>query len=173
MTKDPTGGAAATEYELLLKISMNMRAFSSNWAYCDRISSYIAKMVSHNRTDSLLYANLFSSALNELLETAHRAHGESGEFTCAVLRLGDKDRIELTIPCTEADPKFYRDAVERLKSSDLAERYHAALFTDGPLDPSIGLMELAVDYNARLSVEETAGQAVRLTAEFSIEDQVH
>ena len=41
--------------------------FASEWLHCDRISSYLARMVSHNRTDSLLYANLLSSALNELL----------------------------------------------------------------------------------------------------------
>ena len=45
-------------------------------------------MVSHNRSDSLLYANLLSSALNELLETAFIHHGPDGDFSCRVSRAG-------------------------------------------------------------------------------------
>lgn len=163
------GGAG--RYELLLAISMDISVFASDWSYCDRLSTYIAKMVSHNRSDSLLYSNLLSSALNELLETAHRNHGVAGAFACTVLRAGDRDRIELTIPGQSRDLAFYRAATARLSSPDIAESYRAALFSDGAIDPSIGLMELAVDYNAKLSIEP-ADAAVRLTADLILEETV-
>ena len=165
--------AASDGFELLMAVSMDVGVFASDWAYCDRLSSYLARMVSHNRTDSLLYSNLLSSALNELLETAYRTHGQSGRFACSILRKGNKDRVELVIPNDRAGQDFYRTAVSRIEQGDLAERYREALFRDGPIDPTIGLMELVVDYNARLSIEPTDGSAVRLTAELTLEDQVH
>lgn len=156
-----------------MAVSMDVGAFASDWAYCDRLSSYVAKMVSHNRTDSLLYSNLLSSALNELLETAHRAHGSSGNFICSILRSGNKDRVELVIPNDLAGLDFYRTAIRRLSQENLAETYRAALFREGPIDPTIGLMELAVDYDAQLTIEPMVGGAVRLTAELTLEDQAH
>ncbi|MGI6853530.1 ubiquinone biosynthesis methyltransferase UbiE [Mesorhizobium sp. 1B3] len=153
-----------------MAVGMDIGAFASDWAYCDRLSSYIAKMVSHNRTDSLLYSNLLSSALNELLETAHRAHGASGKFVCSILRHGNKDRVELVIPNDLAGSDFYRTAVSRLSQENLAETYRTALFQEGSIDPTIGLMELAVDYNARLTIEPMDDGAVRLTADLTLEN---
>jgi hypothetical protein len=169
MANDPNGATVAGRFELLVRISMDMGVFSSNWAHCDRVSSYLAKMVSHNRTDSLLYSNLFSSALNELLETACRSHDNAGEFVCSVSRHAEKDRIELKIPCGAAGSSFYRDAIARMSRPDVEELYRAALFNDGPLDPAIGLLELVVDYNAQLAVEAADGGVVRLTAELCLE----
>lgn len=164
------GSAAGGGFELLLEIDMEIGVFASDWSYCDRLSSYVARMVSHNRTDSLLYSNLLSSALNELLETAYRAHGASGGFVCRVSRRGNQDRIELTIPCEAAASKFYRDAKERLARPDIAEHYRSVLFSAGPLDPEIGLFELAVDYEAALSVEAIQKNAVRLVADLALEE---
>lgn len=153
-----------------MAVNMDVGAFAADWAYCDRLSSYVAKMVSHNRTDSLLYSNLLSSALNELLETAHRAHGASGNFVCSILRSGNKDRVELVIPNDLGGLDFYRTAVSRLSQENLGETYRTVLFQEGPIDPTIGLMELAVDYNARLNIEPMDDGAVRLTAELTLED---
>lgn len=164
------GSAAGRGFELLLEIDMEIGVFASDWSYCDRLSSYVARMVSHNRTDSLLYSNLLSSALNELLETAYRAHGASGRFVCRISRRGNEDRIELTIPCEATASKFYQDAKERLARPDIAEQYRSALFSAGPLDPEIGLFELAVDYEAALSVEAAQKNAVRLVADLALEE---
>lgn len=160
------GGA---EFKPLLEIALGVETFSSNWAHCDRIATYVARLVSHNRTDSLLYSNLFSSALNELLETAFRTHRGGGELGCSVSRAGGVDRIELTIPCDEAMRSFYASAVNDLGQSDVAERYVAALLAEGELDPRIGLLELAVDYKARLSLKPE-GDTVRLIADLALED---
>lgn len=162
--------AANSGFELLLEIGMEIDVFTSNWSYCDRLSSYVARMISHNRTDSLLYSNLFSSALNELLETVYRTHGKKGSFVCKVLRLGHRDRIELTIPCDAAVAEFYGGAMKRLARSDAAEQYRQALFSEGPLDPDIGLFELAIDYDATLSVEIKDDNALRLITELALED---
>ena len=164
----------ATETEgnghaLLLEFDMDMGGFASNWAYCDRLSTYFARMISHNRSDSLLYSNLFSSALNELLETVFRLHGPSGRFVCSVEREGASDRVILTIPVDRETTDFYRNAVGLLNEGDVAARYHQALFADGPLQPSIGLLELAVDYAARFSVEPADGGTIRLVAELTLE----
>lgn len=169
MTVD-THAVPSERFELLLAIRMDIGTFASDWAYCDRVSTYVARMVSHNRSDSLLYSNLLSSALNELLETVHRTHGSVGEFACSILRSGPRERIELTIPKSEAEADFYGDAIGTIASGDLAERYRASLFRDGPIDPTIGLMELAVDYDARLTVEALGDGAVRLAAELTLEE---
>lgn len=159
----------ADDHVLLLEFDMDMGGFASNWAYCDRLSTYFARMISHNRSDSLLYSNLFSSALNELLETVYRLHQPQGGFTCSVSRKGPSERIALTIPVDEETAGFYRKAVDILNETDVTNRYHTALFSDGPLQPNIGLLELAVDYAARFSIEPADGNAIRLIAELTLE----
>ena len=163
-------GDGDAEFKTLLEIAMGAETFSSDWAHCDRIATYVARMVSHNRTDSLLYSNLFSSALNELLETAFRAHRGTGEIACSVSRAGPVDRIELTIPCDAAVRDFYRQAVDALGRDDVAERYVDALLAEGALDPRIGLLELTVDYKARVSLGSAAADAVRLVADLALEE---
>lgn len=152
----------------LLEISMGMDVFSSEWLHCDRISSYVARMVSHNRADSLLYANLLSSALNELLETVFNNHGPGGEFSCRVCRDGGTDVIELTLPCDDKTGKFYAEAASRLAKGNVAETYQAALFTSDAPDPHLGLLEIAADYRARISIEP-AGHQLKLSAEMALE----
>lgn len=148
---------------------MGIDAFASEWQHCDRISSYLARMVSHNRADSLLYANLLSSALNELLETAFAHHGPQGDFSCKVSRAGDADVIELDLPCDDAALSFYSEAARRLKQPDVAELYRAALFAPGQADPHLGLLEVAVDYSARISIVPESGNRLKLAAEVALE----
>ncbi|PLU80904.1 ubiquinone biosynthesis methyltransferase UbiE, partial [Sinorhizobium medicae] len=57
-------------YEPLLQFEMEMGAFLSDWNHCDQLSSFMARMISHNRTDPVRHSNFFSSALNELLEVS-------------------------------------------------------------------------------------------------------
>jgi hypothetical protein len=169
MTNDGLGiRDAGVEFVTVLELALNTEVFTSDWRHCSRIATYIARMVSHKRSDPLLYANLFSSALNELLETAFRTHG-SGEIVCSVGRAGPVDRIELTIPGDSTVHRFYRDAIDSMERPDIGEYYIQALLSEGPLDPRIGLLELAVDYSARLSLAGEAAPAVRLIAEFLLD----
>lgn len=148
---------------------MGIEDFASEWLHCDRISSYVARMVSHSRTDPLLYANLLSSALNELLETAFAHHGSKGDFSCRVSRAGEADVIELDLPCDETALAFYREAARRLTQPDLAEVYREALFSPGTADPHLGLLEVAVDYRARISIVPENGNRLKLAAEVALE----
>jgi hypothetical protein len=147
---------------------MGMDAFSAEWLHCDRISSYVARMVSHNRADSLLYANLLSSALNELLETVFLNHGPDGDFSCRVCRDGGTDIIEITMPCDEKTGEFYAEAANRLSKGDVAETYRAALFSSDVPDPHLGLLEIASDYRAKISIAP-AGSRLTLSAEMALE----
>jgi hypothetical protein len=156
----------------LLEVSMGIDAFSSAWVHCDRISSYVARMVSHNRADPLLYANLLSSALNELLEIAFAHHGPDGDISCRVSRSGASDIIELSLPCDDAALGFYTGAAEQLKRADLAEAYQSALFSPGAGDPHLGLLEIAVDYKARISILPEGGNRVRVAATVELEGAV-
>ena len=156
-------------FELLMQVQLDMSDFSADWGHCDRLATYVARMVSHNRADSLQYANLFSTAFNELLETAFRNHAKDGKIACAVSRSGPIDRIELSIPCDVPLKAFYADAVASLAHTDFVESYVSALLNDGPLDPRIGLLELAVDYNARLSLQDQSAAVVCLVAELTLD----
>lgn len=164
------GKLETSSFSLLFELDMPVEGFSSNWAHCDKISTYAARMIGHNRRDSLLYSNLFSSAFNELLETVFRSHHAGGSFVCRVLRNGETDRIELTIPCDERLGKFYAESVESLSDPDREEKYRAALFSKEPLAPGIGLMELAVDYAAAFKISDFDGKAIRLTTDLVLEE---
>ena len=76
--------------------------------------------------------------------------------------------LELTVPCGESEIAFYQDAVAGLAGEGIEDRYRAALFKEGPMDAGVGLLELAVDYGAELSIE-VMQRAIRLVAELSLE----
>ena len=151
----------------LIELSMGMDHFSSEWLHCDRLSSYIARMVCQTRSDPLFAANLFSSALNELLEIVFFNHGAEGHLTCRVRRRNDVDVIEIDLPCDQKTLDFYTDVVGSLDRADVTELYHAALFDDGPRDSRLGIYELAVDYQAKISVLPLAGR-MTLSAELAL-----
>ena len=162
-------GQGMTASDKILEVSMGIDDFSSEWLHCDRISTYVARMVSHSRTDSLLYANLLSSTLNELLETVFSYHGSGGEFICRIKRSGANDVIELTLPCDDTALRFYMDAAKVLERDDLTDVYHEALFSPGKQDPCLGLLEVAVDYRARISIVPDNGNRLKLAAEMALE----
>ena len=148
---------------------MQADVFGADWTHCDHLSSYVARMVSHNRADSLLYSNLLSSALNELLETVFRAHATEGTFRCRIWRSGATDRVELVIPCKADQRNFYLDTVALARDADVAERYRGMLFADSQFDTRTGLLELAVDYEAAITVEPEGEDAIRLTTDLVLE----
>jgi hypothetical protein len=156
------------EFETLFELAVGTEVFALDWRHCSRMATYVARMVSQKRSDPVRYANLLSSALNELLEMAFRHNNGGGEIVCRVARAGAVDRVDLAIPCDGAARAFYREAVAVVRQADVRERYVAALLAEGPLDPRIGLLELAVDYEADLALVETA-PAVRLVAKLALE----
>ena len=161
--------AADTGFAPLIEVDMQADVFGADWTHCDHLSSYVARMVSHNRADSLLYSNLLSSALNELLETVFRAHATEGTFRCRIWRSGATDRVELVIPCKADQRNFYLDTVALARDADVAERYRGMLFADSQFDTRTGLLELAVDYEAAITVEPEGEDAIRLTTDLVLE----
>ncbi|WP_156510415.1 ubiquinone biosynthesis methyltransferase UbiE [Labrenzia sp. OB1] len=155
----------------MLQMDLDIGDFCSNWAHCDLFSAYLARMVSHNRLDSLLFSNLYSSALNELLETVFRVHGNSGKLECSVRRQGGLDRIELVFPADEDTFAVYREAIDKLSGKDAEKLYLEALFTEDEPDASLGLLELGVDYGARLAIDRAGDGRMCLVAELTLEDE--
>jgi hypothetical protein len=169
MTLTMTQGSGGDEFAPLIEVDMEANVFGESWSHCDQLSSYVARMVSHNRSDSLLYSNLFSSALNELLETAFRAHAAPGKFRCRVWRKGKIDRVELIIPCEPGQIGFYLDTVTLAHRDDAVDRYRGMLFSEGRFDHRTGLMELAIDYAAVISASRVGDDAICLTADLALE----
>ncbi|TRC75467.1 ubiquinone biosynthesis methyltransferase UbiE [Mesorhizobium sp. WSM4307] len=157
----------------MIQIEMEIKTFVSAWRHCDYVSTYMARMISQNRSDSVRHSNLFSSAFNELLEVAFRSRHGDGELACRVSRHGATDRIELTFPCVPEERQFYEEAMSQATGTEARERYLNSV--SGDLAPSreIVLLELAVDYNAILRVEEADGNAIRLVVDLPLEGLRH
>ena len=151
----------------LIEVSMGMSDFVSEWMHCDRISSFVARLVSQSRADPLFYANLFSSALNELLEVVFLNHGSEGDLTCRVRRVGVVDVIEIGIPCDDKVISFYTGIMNDLDSEKIEALYHSALFASGECDARLGIFELAVDYKAKINALASAGR-LTLSAEIAL-----
>ncbi len=139
----------------LIRVDLCASDFAANWQQCDRVANYLARTVSTDRPDTFLHANLLSTALNELFEIAFVQHSRGGKITCELLRNGAGDRVELTIPVDEAQRAFYRKQVEYIGSANVAELYASALLGEAAPGTSIGLLELAADYGAAISLDET------------------
>jgi hypothetical protein len=156
--------------DLVFGIAIRTDLFASDWATCDRVANYAATLVSHRRVDPLRYANLFSSVLNELLETAFRRHAPDGEIRCNVYRGAPRDCIELTVPSNAAVHDFYSSAVAEACHEDVGDRYVAALFEDRQVDPAIALLELAADYQARMTLEAREPDQLTLTVDLVLDE---
>jgi hypothetical protein len=156
-------------FEPMIQFHVEIKTFLSAWLYCDHISTYLARMISHNRSDSVRHSNLFSMALNELLEVAFRTRHPSGELTCRVSRESDTDRIELTFPCAPEERQFYEEAILQIAGSEARERYLNSV--SGDLAPSreVVLLELAMDYNATLQLVEADADTITLVVDLPLE----
>jgi hypothetical protein len=160
-------------FEAMIEVGMEIQTFLTTWRHCDYVSTYLARMISHNRSDSVRHSNLFSAALNELLEVAFRTRLPGGELACKVLRSGPMERIELVIPCPLEERQFYMEAVRQIKVSEGTERYRNSV--SGDLAPSreIVLLELALDYNATLRLEDAGTDAIKLVVDLPLEGLPH
>jgi hypothetical protein len=161
--------AGEPTFEPMIQIDMEMNAFVSTWRHCDYVSTYMARMIGQNRSDSVRHSNLFSSAFNELLEVAFRTRHTDGELACRVSRQGATDRIELTFPCVPEERRFYEEAVAQVAGSEARERYLNSVSGDLAPTREILLLELGVDYDATLKVEEADGDAIKLVVDIPLE----
>lgn len=145
-------------------------AFAADWRHCDQVANYLARSVSLDRADPFLHANLLSTVLNEALEVVFYQHAAGGTFRCAMHRAGAADRIEMLVPAGQAERAFYRDGVAVARAQNVTEIYTRSLLADAAPARSIGLLELAADYGAEISLDENADpERLRLVIEVSLE----
>jgi len=161
--------AGAPTFAPMIQIDMEIKTFVSAWRHCDYVSTYMARMISQSRSDSVRHSNLFSSAFNELLEVAFRTRHADGELACRVSRHGATDRIELTFPCVPEERQFYGEAVSQVAGSEVRERYLNSV--SGDLAPSreVVLLELAVDYNATIRLDDAGADTITLVVDLPLE----
>jgi hypothetical protein len=151
---------AATQYseaQPLVQLDLDASALTADWRHCDQVANYLARIASFDRTDTFLYSNLLSTVLNELLEVAFFHHKAAGTMRCTLLRGGVNDRIELTLPVDADSREFYRRGVAEAQSAKVGKLYTRALLAEQPLDRRVGLLELAADYGARISLDDSKG----------------
>ena len=82
--------------------------------HCDHLSTYLARMISHNRADPVRHSNFFSSALNELLEVSFRGGTASGQIGLSIYRHGPVERVQITFPCPAEQVPFSRAELDSL-----------------------------------------------------------
>lgn len=140
----------------LVELQLETAAFAGDWNHCDHVANYLAQLVSHDRPDSFLYANLLSTVLNELLEVIFARHAPRGAVTCTLSRENGADLLDFTVPVDEADRAYYQASAAGAKSADVAETYTRTLLGGDVSEAALGFLELAADYGARISVAESA-----------------
>lgn len=153
----------------LMRVDLSAGDFTANWLQCDRVANYLARTVSSDRADTFLHSNLLSTVLNELFEIAFTQHRAGGKITCALARNGEADHVELTIPVDPAQRTFYRQQVEQLHSGNVSDLYARALLGEAAPGTAVGLLELAADYGATISLDDSLDDAhVRLVVEIQL-----
>ena len=152
----------------MIQVDMEFKWFVSDWQHCDYISTYLARAISHNRPDSVLYSILSSSAFNELLEVAFRTRHPGGVLACRLSRYEETDRIELTFPCTQEEQQFYESAILRVRDADAEDRYINSLSGDVAPSRDMVLLELAIDYNASLRLEAVDTETITLVVDLPL-----
>ena len=164
-------GAVEEPYAPTLEITISTGAFDSHWANCERVSSYIARAVSHNRPDALLHYNLLSSALNEILELAFRSHAPGAAISCSVLRRDGMDRIVLSLPGDADLADTYRRMVAEAAQGDSARRLAHQILAGAPPSGGLSLMELAANYKAKFHLEISENHRISLVTDLALEDE--
>ncbi|MCY3702335.1 MAG: hypothetical protein OXG16_06605 [Rhodospirillales bacterium] len=171
MTDTQNNSLPEDGYDLLLEFDLDTKVLDDQWDYCDYMSSYVARMVSHDRADPFMFSNLLSATLNELFETVYRTRKEAGQFRFQLLRKGPIDRITMLVPCAADEQEFYIKTAEELCTADASEKYLDLLFSDEGFDRRVGLFELAISYKAAVSADAVEDRALRLTVDLALEPE--
>ena len=145
--------SAEADFVPLLQIEMEMGTFLSDWHHCDQLSTFIARTISHNRTDSIRHSNFFSSALNELLEVSFRGGSPDGQIGCAVYRHGNTERVRLTFPCPSGQKQFFSEAVSKTRREDALERYLDYISSDLAPSQDAVFLDLSINFDAQIHLE--------------------
>ncbi|MBB3659115.1 hypothetical protein FHX15_004379 [Rhizobium sp. BK650] len=163
---------ADVAFQPLLQFEMEMAAFLSDWQHCDQLSTFMARMISHNRTDPVRHSNFFSFALNELLEVSFRDGSPQGSIDCTVYRRDATERVKLSFTCPAGQQESYREAVSRTHEKDATKRYHSAISMGQTPNRETILLDLAINFDARLHLEEPAPASITLVVDLPVEGSI-
>lgn len=162
--------ALSPQAQPLIRLDVDAPVLAANWAHCDQLANYLARLAAFDRADSFLYANLLSTVLNELFEIVFVQHTPPGPVICSFWRDGKVDRIELEIPANDKARDFYLGGVAKAQAPEVDETYTHLLLGDGQADRIVGFLELAADYDARISLEPFAqANTLRLVVDVELE----
>ena len=144
-------------FKPLLELEMEMATLVADWSHCDQCAAYLARMVSHDRHDSIRHANLLSAALNELFEMSFHTRESDGVLRCRFYRNSTIERIELTFPCSAEQRNSYETIVERIGNGLALANYLDVITDDAARAEHAILLGLAVNYDAdiELSAQDT------------------
>lgn len=156
-------------FEPLLCVEMDVADFLCDWLNCDQLSNHLAAMVSHDRGDPIRYANVLSSALNEVLEVSFRTPSNCGRLSCEISRSDDTDRIELTFPSPREQRRGYSEALSDMARGSALESYLKAISDDAPLDAKALILGLVTNYDAVIDVQTAAEGYLTLVVDLSVE----
>lgn len=160
---------AGMAFEPLLELEMEMAAFTADWLSCDQCSTYVAGMVSHDRSDPVRHANLLSAALNELFEMSFHGRESNGVLTCRFCRSGSTERIELTFPCSAERRGLYDAIVGRIKSGQAVASYLDVITNDDARAEHAILLGLAVNYDADIGLYERDSGMLTFVVDLALE----
>jgi len=160
---------ADTVFEPLLELEMEMASFAADWLYCDQCSTYLARMVSHDRNDPIRHANLLSAALNELFEMSFHAREHNGALVCRFYRSGGTERIELTFPCSAETRSFYDTIADNIKSGHALANYLDVITNDDARAEHAILLGLAVNYDANIRLCERDAGLLTFVVDLTLE----
>lgn len=151
----------------MFSLELDLKTFTSDWQNCSKISDYLATIASQERNDSLRLGNIYSSALNELLEVGFSASGLEGILRCRIGRNGGTDRIAIDFPVKEE----YRERLLALFNfeGDASSEYLGGLSDCGPDEYGARIFSLKTIFEATLSSTERKPGIVSVTAEFPFE----
>ena len=167
---ETTDGVA---FEPLLNLEIEMTTFTTDWSHCDRLSNYVARMVSHDRRDPIRHANLLSSAINELLEMSFRTGAHEGELECELYRCSQLERIKLTFPCPPSQRHDLNEAILSMKEGPNLLPYLEVIASDvAPLDQAT-LLGLVVNYDAAIRVGDSTAERLTLVVDLPLEGLLH
>lgn len=155
---------------MVISVNFSLPGFGKRWSHCHQLANFLARYASANDDDPERHATLLSTFFNELLEAIYRNHDPEGKILIRFRRSTSHILVEAEIPVNEQSDAFYRHAVQLVNQPDPMAWYREQLENDVSDDndaQTLGLLELAVVYGSRITINEaTGGGCVTLAIDF-------
>jgi hypothetical protein len=142
----------------VISAQFSASGFAKRWNHCHQLANYLARFASSDEDDPARHSTLLSTFFNELLEAIYRNHSSSGHITIEFERNDGRIRLRAEVPVNEESIAFYRNADQLVNQPDPMGWYRERLEHDAPEEEItvLGMLELAVVYDCKISVAEQA-----------------